>query len=175
MLEAILKARPNGCWIINYLEKHPQARMTVIDCKALEKSKGVQHLFEMIAPPNLTDVLMESIRKDPALYRSELITSKSGRIYGSIKIRDHTCGFANMHGLYLRSVNNKLDGTAEWNILGDSRSFQRLLKELDNEGVPAEVIRLASFNGESTLTARQELVLKMAFERGTTSVLRRYI
>ncbi len=166
MIEATLKAKPAGCWIISFLEKHPDVRITVMDCRMLEDGSGVQHLFEVVAPQQVLDIVAKSILEDPKLQGVELITSQKGRIHGSIKILNHSCGFSNMRDLHLRSVNTLLDGTIEWNVLGGNESLHRLLKSFDREGVPVEVTRITGFNGTSLMTPRQELILHMAFEKG---------
>ncbi len=166
VLEAALKAKFKGCWVCSFVEKYPEARLVVIDCKALERSKSVQHLFEIVAPPHLTNTLVKDIHSDPALYDVELISLKTGRVYGSIKIRNHVCGFAKMRGLHLKSAHSAADRTVEWNIMGDNRSFRQLMKELESEGVQTTVLKLKSFNGTTVLTAKQELILKMALEKG---------
>lgn len=165
MLEVTLKARPKGCWVTDFVEAHPEAQMKVLDCVTLENSKGVHHFFKIIAPLHLIDNLVESIRNDPTLYDIELVTSKTGMIYGSINIRDHTCGFS-MPGIYLKSASSLPDRIMEWNILGNNDSVPQLLKQLDGDGVKVEIIRLAAFNGEEVLTGKQELILQMALERG---------
>ena len=166
MLEASLKAKPKGCWVTGFVDSHPEAQIRILDCKILGESKGVQHFFEIILPPHIISNMVRSIRNDATLYDIELVTSKSGRIHGSFKIRDHTCGFSNMSGVYLKSAYSTTDNNIGWNILGDSDSVPLLLKKLDEENIKVKVTKLGTFNSKWMMTGRQEHILKMAFERG---------
>jgi predicted DNA binding protein len=166
MLEATLKANPRGCWVTNFIKTNHEACIKILDCKVLKNLKGVHHFFEIVAPPRLMDNLVKSINQDTALYDIEIITSKKNRIHGSFKIRDHACGFSNMNGVYLKSAHSTWNNIMEWNLLGDSDSFPLLLKQLEDDGVEAKITKLSTFNGEGVLTGKQELILKLAFERG---------
>jgi len=167
VLEVTLKATPKGCWVSDLLERHPDVQVKVVDCKKISgKSTGVHHLFEILVPPQKTQYLVESIEKDPAIYDPEIIASKTGRIYGSIKIRNHSCLFTRTPGIHLKSANTTLDRFVLWNILSDSRAFHQLMKGLDSDGVGVEVVRRRQFDGKTIVTAKQNLILKTALERG---------
>ena len=166
MLEASLKAKPGDCWVTGFVDLHPEAQIRILDCKKLEESRGVHHFFEIILPPRLISNMIESIRNDTSLYDIELITSKIGKIRGSFKIRDHTCGFSNMSGVYLESAYSTSDKNIEWNLLGDNDSVPLLLKQLNNENIKVKVTRLGTSNSGMMMTGRQEHILKMAFDGG---------
>ncbi len=167
MLEVTLKATPRGCWVNDFLGKHPDVQVKVVNCKRLSgKSAGVHHLFEISAPPNITEQLVETIQNDPAIYDPEIIAFKTGRIYGSIKIRNHSCLFSRASGIHLKSANSTLDRFVYWNLLSDSRAFGRLMKRLGNDGVETEIIRRSRFDDKTVLTTRQNFLLKTALERG---------
>ena len=166
MLEATVKAKPRNCWVIDFIKSHPESQIKILYCNLLENSIGVHHFFEIVSPSHLIDNLIRFIHNDPALFDVEVITSKTGRIHASFKMRDHTCGFSKMRGVYLKSAYSTHERDIQWNLLGDTDSIPQMLKQLEADGVKAEVTRLGTFNGEGLLTGRQETILKMALERG---------
>ena len=167
MLKVTLKTTPKGCWVSDFIKKHSDVQMKVMDCKKIGgRSNAVHHLFEISAPPQTTQRLVESIQSNPAIYDPEIIAFKTGLIYGSVKIRNHSCLFSKTPGIHLKSANNTLDGSMHWNLLSDNRVFHQLMKELYKDDVETEVIRKDRLDDKTIITMKQTLILKTALERG---------
>lgn len=165
MHELVLRVKPPRSWIQRITTKYP-ATIRILDCKSLEGKEGVQELFEVDAPSDLTDKIVRDIEGDEYVYDVDVISGK-GRIIGSLKTHRCTaCKAFATASCYLTSVSTRREGTIEWAVLGRESSIRELLKRLEKEGVEFELVRTSSLKDEKAITARQEEILQIALERG---------
>ena len=110
---------------------------------------------------------MDYLRKDDYVYDIDIVKGKAGRIIWSLKTRKCTaCRTFAGADCFLVSATTKPDGKLEWTLLGSETMVKTLLKELKDQQVVAEVLRISRLEEEGELTARQEYILQIALEKG---------
>ncbi len=127
----------------------------------------MQELFEITSAPELSDKIQDYLRHDDYVYDVDVIQGKAGRIIGSLKTRKCTaCRTFAGADCFLVSGITKPDGKLEWTLLGSDEMVKSLLKDLGNEQVVAEVVKISRLAKDEELTARQENILQIALEKG---------
>jgi len=127
----------------------------------------VQELFEILSKPELTEKIVENLRSDDYVYDVDIIKGKAGRLLGSLKTKKCTaCKTFGSANCFFVSGTTKPDGKLEWRLLGSDSMLRSLMKELEEEDVKAEVLRVSKLEEERDLTSRQEQILQIALEKG---------
>lgn len=166
MREAVLLVDPPHSWIKRIVDKYP-VTIRLLDCKALLDQEGVEELFEMTGHEDLSDKVIEDLRRDDYVLDVDVIRGKTGRLIGSVKTRKCTaCRRFATADCFIISATTRPEGKIEWIILGSGHAIPRLLKRLEEDGVKVEVVRISSLEDQSALTARQEQILQIALEKG---------
>lgn len=166
MLEAVVRVTPPHSWIRRVTSNFP-AVIRVLDCRRLPEKEGVQELFEITSAPELSEKILEYLRGDDYVYDIDVVKGKAGRIIGSLKTRKCTaCRTFAGASCFLVSAATKPDGKLEWTLLGSDTMVKSLLKELEDQQVVAEVVKISKLQEEEELTARQEHILQIALEKG---------
>jgi predicted DNA binding protein len=164
VLEAVLQCPQPHRWI-ELASTGYAATVEILDSKLLPDD-AVQHLFEIQVKPELTNEVVTAIRGDQDVFEMEVLRSKSGHIYGSASSHRCTvCKQVAKSRCFLESVGITSKG-ALWTVLGNNDSFRELLRTLEKEKVPVEVKMRRNLEDTKLLTARQEQILSIAFERG---------
>ena len=165
MLEAVLRCGQPHRWIETAIDRY-SATVELLDSKILPDDV-VQHLFDIQVEPGLAEELIAAIRNDKDVIEMEAMKSKSGHIYGSASSRRCTvCKQVAESRCFLESVSVSSKRRAQWTILGNEESFRELLGALDAAKIPVEVNLRRNLKDSELLTARQEQILSVAFERG---------
>lgn len=165
MLEAVLRCGQPHRWIDLAVNRY-SATVELLDSKILPKDV-VQHLFDIQVEPGVAEELLAAIRQDKDVIEMEAMRSKSGHIYGATASRRCTvCKQVAESRCFLESVSVIPNGRAQWTILGNDESFRELLGALERRKIPVEVIQRKNLKDSELLTARQEQILSIAFERG---------
>lgn len=164
MLEAVIQCpQPHG-WIETAVTKF-SGTVEILDSKMLPKD-AVEHLFDIQVEPGLTDDLLTALKRDEDLINIETVKSKSGHVYGSASsFRCTVCKEVAKSKCFLASVDVTSEG-ARWTIIGNNDSFRELLAMLEEHKIPLEVKMKRNLDDSELLTARQEQLLSIAFERG---------
>jgi len=165
VLEAVIRCpQPHG-WI-DLVVDHYSATVRILDSKM--SSKGtMKHLFDIQVKPDFTDDLVSAIRKDRDILDLEVIRSGSGHVYGAATTaRCTVCREVARSNCFLASVSVAPKDHAKWTILGSGDSFRELTTVLDRCKIPFEVTLNKTLEDKELLTARQEQILTIAFERG---------
>lgn len=164
MLEAVLQCPQPHSWIEIAVNRY-SATVEILDSKMLPKDQ-VQHLFDIQVKPELSGGLLESLNQDEDLIGIETMKSKSGHIYGSAtSLRCTVCKDLARSKCFLASVDVTKEG-ARWTVIGNNDSFRELLATLEKDGIPFQVKLKRNLEDNELLTARQEQILSVAFERG---------
>jgi len=165
VLEAVLKCPQPHEWIQLVTEGY-SADVEILDSKM--PSKGItQHLFDIQAHGSQTEELLEAIKKDRDVTEVEAVKTKGGHIYGSASSRRCTvCKTVAQSKCFLATVAISSKEGARWTVLGSGESFSGLLKTLEKEGVPYEVLEKRNLEDSDLLTSRQEQILSIAFQMG---------
>ncbi len=164
MLEAVLQCPQPHSWI-EIAANRFSATVEILDSKMLPND-SVQHLFDIQVKPALTEDLLTALKRDGDLINIEIMKSKSGHIYGSASsLRCTVCKNLAKSKCFLASVDVTSEG-ARWTIIGNNDSFRELLAALEKDKIPFEVKMKRNLEDSELLTARQEQLLSIAFERG---------
>lgn len=165
MLEAVIRCNQPHRWIDQAVNEY-SANVKILDSKM--SSRGtMKHLFDLQAKPDLTDVLVSAIRRDRDILDLEVIRSSSGHVYGAVtSARCTVCREVARSNCFLASVSVAPKGQAKWTVLGSGDSFRELTSALDGHRIPFEVTFRKTLEDKELLTARQEQILTIAFERG---------
>jgi predicted DNA binding protein len=165
MLEAVIQCPQPHSWIDLAVEKYG-ASVEILDSKM--SSKGtMRHLFDIQVKPELTEDLVATIRKDKDVIDLEVIRSGSGHVYGAAtSARCTVCREVARSNCFLASVSVVSRGQAKWTVLGEGESFRGLGGALEKRRISFEVKLKKTLQDKDLLTARQEQILTIAFERG---------
>lgn len=165
-MEAVLQVKPPHSWIKTLTAKFP-AKIRILDCKALEGTQGVQELFEITAPEEMLDELVETLKTDSYVYDVDVIRARRDRITGAVKTRKCTaCRAFATSNCFLISAVTKENGMIEWVVFGGGDGLPSLVRELESKGVDVTVSRISKLQDARALTDRQEQILQIAFEKG---------
>lgn len=170
MREVVLSTKLPESWIARVVEKF-SASVRVIDCRPSEKH-GIQQLVEVNARPELLDNIVKYIRTDENVRDAHVVKTKRGRILGVVVTTDSTmCKIIEDVNCFcltcpLASATKK-DGTVDWTLaMTQNSSLRKLLGQLKDHGVKAEVSRLSRISDSEGLSAHQKGVLEFAFASG---------
>jgi predicted DNA binding protein len=165
VLEAVIRCPQPHNWI-DLAVDHYSATVEILDSKMSSKAT-MKHLFDIQVKPDFTNDLVSAIRKDRDILDLEVIRSGSGHIYGAAtSARCTVCREVARSNCFLSSVSVESKGQAKWIVLGSGDSFRELTSALDRRKIPFEVTLSKTLKDKELLTARQEQILAIAFERG---------
>ncbi|GBC75744.1 hypothetical protein HRbin06_01066 [archaeon HR06] len=163
-MEAIIALEPPRSWIKDILSNY-SARIRILDCKALKDKEGVEEIFEIISEEE--NKILEELKKNKYLKEVEIISAKEGRILGAVKTKKCTaCKTFALSNCFLLSASTDKDGLIEWTLLAKEDSLYKLIKDLEAQNIKFTIKRLVKVSGKNLLTARQEEILQIAFEKG---------
>ena len=166
MLEAVVSITPPYSWIKRVTSNFP-AVIRVMDCRNIPEKEGVQELFEITCAAELSEKIIDFLKHDDYVYDVDIVKAKPGRIVGSLKTKKCTaCRIFASASCYLVSASSRPDGKLEWTLLGSDTMMKPLLKELEDEQVMAEVLKISQLQKEDEITARQEYILQIALQKG---------
>lgn len=164
MLEAVIQCPQPHRWIHTAVSTF-SGTVEILDSKMLPRD-AVEHLFDIQVRPGQMDELLTALKQDEDLINIETVKSKSGHVYGSASsLRCTVCKEVARSKCFLASVDVTSEG-ARWTIIGNNDSFRELLAMLEKRNIPLEVKMKRNLEDSELLTARQEQLLSVAFERG---------
>ena len=152
------------------VEKY-SASVRVIDCRPSQR-EGIQQLVEVKARPEVLDKVVKIIKTDENVRDAHLAKTKRGRILGVVVTRDSdmckiiedvncfclTCPLA---------MASKPDGTVDWLLaMTENSSTRKLLTQLKNHGIKADITRVSQISDSESLTAHQRGVIEYALSSG---------
>lgn len=165
MLEAVIRCPQPHAWIDTAVGKY-SASIEILESKSSPKGT-MQHLFDAQVKPGLTEELISAIRKDRDVLNLEVVRSGSGHVYGAAtSARCTVCKQVAKSNCFLSSVSVESVGRARWTVLGAGESFTELTRALERKKIPFEVQLKKTLCDSELLTARQEQILAIAFEKG---------
>ena len=165
MLEAVLQGPQPHSWIQLATGRY-SAAVEILDSKILPKGR-VEHLFDIQVKPEMVQALLEDMRKDEDVVKTEVIKSDSGHIYGSVvSSRCTVCKQVAKSSCFLVSVGVVSDENARWTVLRSEDSYKELVGALEEKRTPVQVKLRRTLEDTDLLTTRQEQILAIAFERG---------
>ncbi len=166
MIESTIQVRTPQSWVRSIVSKYP-AEVRILDCKTLEGTSGVQELFEIRIDESKAAPLLADMRKDRYIASMDVVETKQGVIFGSVKTNRCTaCRSFAGSGCFLTSVKAIGPELMEWTVLSSNENLNRLLKELESTGVEAKLKKVIQLKTERALTTRQEEIIQIALEKG---------
>ena len=165
LMKLILAVKPfEGCWI-SFLKK----RFNDVSISLIESNNGmkeVRQLFEIVTSRNPQEVV-EFLKKLSQLDELQITELGHGRIYGSALARCAAgCPLFNSSCCFLRKVITSVNGEVQYHFIGSDIECRRLMRSLADRGVIYRVEELSFLRNRSSLTGKQELVVKVAFDLG---------
>jgi hypothetical protein len=167
LISATLKNRPHECWVAKLISKYKDLVIRIIDVKSDNQNGGLRQLFEITAPSELIEKIAKEIKHDDTLRDVKLVISKTGRIYGSVKVTHLLpCGLAETSDCFLRAITTNIGGEVEWHVVGKASSYKRLMNRLQEKGMDVKISSLHRVKNDRMLTGRQEVIVKTALDLG---------
>ena len=165
LIEATVLAEGHQNWIRVITERY-RARLRLFQSKPSPRTDEVLQLFEVTVDGNCRDALLDYLRADSDVSESQIVNSSHGRLTGLIRaggvisrcIADSDC--------FLLYASNESGALIAWRVLGAEKSFKQLLAQLERRGIEYTISGMSIVSSRSRLTARQEWVLRIAFEKG---------
>jgi len=169
--EAVLELKPHDNWA-SYIRKKYQANIRILDCKPTEDGKAIRQLVDLGPPRGNTDEIVRDIRGDPQIIDAYFTSTKKGKMIGTVVTRQaQVCAVVIGSGYFCRNCLFTLrpdkDGKVRWSIaLAPNTPLNGVLAELEREKIDANLVKIAQMPESRSLTARQEEIIRLAFERG---------
>lgn len=167
MIEAVVSLAMPDKWIKESLLEYPSI-VKVISSKPLDK-KGVRDLVEIeVEREEDLGKVMESIRTSPNLSDVDITPIERGRalaVFTTTKCI--VCRLLANTDCFLISSTSTKDGRMLWTLLSSEKPpLQDLMAKLEKHGAEPKLVSLTEIGDKDALTARQEQITRMAFERG---------
>jgi len=123
-------------------------------------------LFEITVDRTLKDKLISYLQNEPDISELEITNSSHGRLVGTIRAKGVIMRCIADSDCFLVQASNDSGGEIAWKILGTDRSLKELLNGLRRKGIDFEMGEISEVRRKKTLTARQEWLLRSAYEKG---------
>jgi predicted DNA binding protein len=165
LVEATILAEGHQDWIRAITERY-QARLRLLQSKPSGRRDEVLQLFELIVDGGRKDKLLRYLHGDPGISELQITNSSHGRLTGLIRAEGVISRCIADSDCFLLYASNESDAMIAWRVLGAERSFKRMLARLESRGIDYQISDKSVVSSKRRLTARQEWVLRLAFEKG---------
>lgn len=165
LVDATILAEGRQNWISAVTERY-LARLGLLQSKPSHEPDEVLQLFEMVVDDKHRDQLVGYLRSDPEVSEFHITNSSRGRLTGLIRARGVISRCIADSDCFLLYASNESGAMIAWRVLGAERSFKRLLDRLEKKGIEYSIGGLSIVSSRSRVTARQEEVLRVAFDEG---------
>ncbi len=142
--------------------------ISVIDCRPLNRNDMIM-LLELVGKSKSLHAAISSIRKIPGVRHAYEGENHDERILLFAVIRKPSICRATSDAaiICLECPFNSSEGPALWKfIVRRTRDLQRIMTNLDREGIHAKIEDVSLLNQRAALTGRQKEVMEMAVARG---------
>jgi predicted DNA binding protein len=166
MMEATFSLKGMGFWLVDLTARH-SIPITITECIPWRKSGG-QALFTIEQGEADIEKILVSIRSRPDIVSVESLSTSPMQYVGSIAMRDCSWIWKIVDcGCYLSKAWSNGDGRLIIKVLsGSEGSLPRLIKSLSEKGVSVDICKINRMENQSSVTMKQETVLKLAMQRG---------
>jgi predicted DNA binding protein len=163
MREAILKITMPDNWVKDVCKKYPDP-IKFIECMPYGKSGG-RGLIEIKG--DNTDEIVAEIRKHPDVCRIDVSQLKNGVLGSIVTEKCAACRALTGSDCFLTSALSLKDGDVEWKLItGAEGSLSCLIENLKENGCRVELKSVIHLSKKSSLTSRQEEIIRAAVEKG---------
>jgi predicted DNA binding protein len=166
MMEAAFSLQGTGFWLVDIAARY-SVPITITECIPWRKMGG-QALISIELDEVDIDKLMESIRSRTDIVSVESVSTSSTQYVGSIAMKDCSWIWKIVDcGCYLNKAWSNGDGKLFIKVLsGSEGSLPKLIKSLSVKGVSVDICKINRLDNQSTVTMKQEAVLRLALQRG---------
>ncbi len=165
LVEATILAEGHQDWIRAITERY-HARLRLLQSKPSGGQDEVLQLFEIIVDGSLKDKVLRYLHGDSGISELQITNSGQGRLTGLVRAEGVISRCIADSDCFLLHASNESGATISWRVLGAERSFERLLARLESRGIEYKIGEKSVVSIKRRLTARQEWVLRVAFEKG---------
>jgi predicted DNA binding protein len=167
MMEAVVSLKMPDKWIKESLLEYPSI-VKIISSKPVDK-KSVRDLVEIeVEKEEDLNKVMESIKTSPNVFNVDITPIERGKalaIFTTTKCI--VCRLLANTDCFLTSSTSTKDGRMQWTLLiSEKVPLQQLVANLERHGAEPKLVSLTEIGDKDALTARQEQITRMAFERG---------
>jgi predicted DNA binding protein len=167
MMEAVVSLKMPDKWIKESLLEYPSI-VKIISSKPVDK-KSVRDLVEIeVEKEEDLNKVMESIKTSPNVFNVDITPIERGKalaVFTTTKCI--VCRLLANTDCFLTSSTSTKDGRMQWTLLiSEKVPLQQLVANLERHGAEPKLVSLTEIGDKDALTARQEQITRMAFERG---------
>jgi predicted DNA binding protein len=167
MMEAVVSLKMPDKWIRESLLEYPSI-VKIISSKPVDK-KSVRDLVEIeVEKEEDLNKVMESIKTSPNVFNVDITPIERGKalaVFTTTKCI--VCRLLANTDCFLTSSTSTKDGRMQWTLLiSEKVPLQQLVANLERHGAEPKLVSLTEIGDKDALTARQEQITRMAFERG---------
>jgi predicted DNA binding protein len=166
MMEAEFSIRGMRFWIVDIATRY-SCSVTVTECIPWMK-KGGQALFRIRGIESNAAQAIEEIRLRDDITSIDAVEWSEGQVVGSVAMKGFWPAWAIINcGCILESVWSEGDGKVNFRILaGSEGSLPKLIKMMSSKGMNIEIERIAQTSDQSHITRKQEILVRLALEKG---------
>jgi len=166
MMEVVLKIRMPDNWVKDVSKKYPTP-IKFIECMPYGDTGG-RGLIKIETEEEKIEDIIEDIKNHPDVCRVDISPLKNGGVLGSIITNKCVaCKALTGSDCFLTSALSLGDGRVEWRLItGAKGSLVDLIGKLETYGCKVELKSTTQLTKKSMLTARQEEIIRVAFEKG---------
>ncbi len=140
--------------------------MRLLQSKRSQRRDEVLQIFEITVDRKLKDRLIRYLQNDPGISELVITNSSHGRLVGMIRAKGVIMRCIADSDCFLIEASNDPGEKIAWKVLGTDRSVRDLLSKLRKKGVDFEISEISEVKRKQMLTARQEWLLRSAYEKG---------
>lgn len=166
-MEAVVSLSMPDKWIRESLLEYPSI-VKIISSKPVDR-KSVRDLVEIeVEKEEDLNKVMESIKTSPNVFNVDITPIGRGKalaVFTTTKCI--VCRLLVDTDCFLTSSTSTKDGRMQWTLLMSEKApLQQLVADLERHGAEPKLVSLTEIGDKDALTARQEQITRMAFERG---------
>ena len=165
LIEATILAKGHQRWIESVTGRYG-AKLKLLHSKRSTGRDEALQVFEITVDRKLKDRLVRYLQNDPEISELEITNSSHGRLVGMIRAKGVIMRCVADSDCFLVYASNESGEEITWKVLGTDRSLRSLVGKLKRRGIDFKVGDISAVKRKQMLTARQEWLLRSAYERG---------
>ena len=165
LVEASILARGQQRWL-DVVTRRFKGKLRILRSKRSPRGDGILQLVEITVDERVKDRLVGYLKGDPDVSELAITHSSQGRLVGLMRAKGAIIRCIADSDCFLVYASNDSGKDIEWKVLGTRRSLKNLMARLSKRGVEYRVGDISEVKAKRGLTARQEWLLRSAYEHG---------
>lgn len=167
MKEAVLSVRMSQGPVCEVL-RHSSGYAHLLDFRVATRGRGYHHFIEVNTPSRDAVDVIDEIRASPAIEELEVAKLERDRALAMvISTGCPMCKTINGSGCFVMGAFSRTSEEVEWRLLmGQEEPLKKLIDDLSSLGLAVTVTEVRRVTRSQRLTARQEELLRVAYEMG---------